>query len=53
VAVFFGLIIIAGLGLIMKVETGYLEGMLYALISIIWEYCLRLRMVLIENMIPQ
>jgi drug/metabolite transporter (DMT)-like permease len=33
--VFFGLIIIAGLGLIMKVETGYLEGMLYALISII------------------
>lgn len=33
--VLFGLIIIAGLGLIMKVETGYLEGMLYALISII------------------
>jgi hypothetical protein len=45
VQVFFGLIIIAGLGLIMKVETEYLKGMLYALISIIWEYCLRLRMV--------
>jgi hypothetical protein len=36
----------------MKVETGYLEGMLYALISIIWEYCLRFEK-LIENMIPQ
>ena len=33
--VFFGLIIIAGLGLIMKVEINYLAGMLYALISII------------------
>lgn len=33
--VFFGLIIIAGLGMIMKVEVGYLEGMIYALISII------------------
>lgn len=32
--VFFGLIIIAGLGLIMQVEINYLEGMLYALISI-------------------
>ncbi|RTY74783.1 DMT family transporter [Flavobacterium sp. GSP27] len=33
--VFFGLIIIAGLGLIMKVEINYLDGMLYALASII------------------
>jgi drug/metabolite transporter (DMT)-like permease len=33
--VFFGLIIIGGLGMIMKVEVSYLEGMLYALISII------------------
>jgi drug/metabolite transporter (DMT)-like permease len=33
--VFFGLIIIAGLGMIMKVEVSYLEGMVYALISII------------------
>ena len=33
--VFFGLIIIAGLALIMKVEVNYLEGMLYALLAII------------------
>jgi drug/metabolite transporter (DMT)-like permease len=33
--VFFGLIIIAGLGLIMQVEINYLDGMLYALISIV------------------
>jgi drug/metabolite transporter (DMT)-like permease len=33
--VFFGLIIIAGLGLIMQVEIHYLKGMLLALISII------------------
>jgi drug/metabolite transporter (DMT)-like permease len=33
--VFFGLIIIAGLALIMKVEVHYLEGMLYALASIL------------------
>jgi len=33
--VFFGLVIIAGLGLIMKVEINYLDGMLYALLSII------------------
>ena len=33
--VFLGLIIIAGLALIMKVEINYLEGMLYALASII------------------
>ena len=33
--VFFGLIIIAGLALIMKVEVNYLDGMLYALGSII------------------
>jgi drug/metabolite transporter (DMT)-like permease len=33
--VFFGLIIIAGLALIMKVEVNYLNGMLYALASII------------------
>lgn len=33
--VFFGLIIIAGLALIMKVEINYLEGMYYALASII------------------
>jgi hypothetical protein len=51
--VFFGLIIIAGLGLIMKVETGYLEGMLYALISIIWLLFTLANGKLIENMIPQ
>jgi hypothetical protein len=33
--VFFGLIIIAGLGMIMQVEVNYLNGMLYALVSII------------------
>ncbi len=33
--VFFGLVIIAGLALIMKVEIDYLDGMLYALASII------------------
>jgi drug/metabolite transporter (DMT)-like permease len=33
--VFFGLIIIAGLALIMNVEVNYIEGMLYALVSII------------------
>lgn len=33
--VFFGLIIIAGLGLIMQVEVNYINGMLYALASII------------------
>ena len=33
--VFFGLIIIAGLALIMKVEINYLDGMLYALASIV------------------
>lgn len=33
--VFFGLIIIIGLGMIMKVEVTYLSGMLYALVSII------------------
>jgi drug/metabolite transporter (DMT)-like permease len=33
--VFFGLIIIAGLGLIMQVEINYLNGMLLALVSII------------------
>ena len=33
--VFFGLIIIAGLALIMKVEVNYIEGMLYALVAII------------------
>jgi drug/metabolite transporter (DMT)-like permease len=33
--VFFGLVIIAGLGMIMKVEVNYLEGMLYALVSVI------------------
>lgn len=33
--VFFGLIIIAGLAMIMKVEVNYLSGMLYALVSII------------------
>ena len=33
--VFFGLIIIAGLALIMQVEINYLEGMIYALVSII------------------
>lgn len=33
--VFFGLIIIVGLGLIMQVEVNYLSGMLYALVSII------------------
>jgi drug/metabolite transporter (DMT)-like permease len=31
----FGLIIIAGLGMIMQVEVNYLNGMLYALVSII------------------
>lgn len=33
--VFFGLIIIAGLALIMQVEINYLDGMLYALVSIL------------------
>ncbi len=33
--VFFGLVIIAGLGVILQVEMNYLEGMLYALASII------------------
>jgi drug/metabolite transporter (DMT)-like permease len=33
--VFFGLIIIAGLGLILKVEINYLNGILFALVSII------------------
>ncbi|TDE03244.1 DMT family transporter [Flavobacterium hiemivividum] len=33
--VFFGVIIIAGLAMIMKVEVNYLSGMLYALVSII------------------
>jgi drug/metabolite transporter (DMT)-like permease len=33
--VFFGLLIIAGLGIILQVEMNYLEGMLYALASII------------------
>ncbi|WP_414000317.1 DMT family transporter [Flavobacterium sp. W1B] len=33
--VFFGLIIMAGLAMIMKVEVGYLSGMLFALASII------------------
>jgi len=33
--VFLGLIIIAGLGMIMNVEVNYLEGMIYALVSII------------------
>lgn len=33
--VFFGLIIIAGLGIILKVEINYFEGMMYALVSII------------------
>ncbi|SDY00278.1 DMT family transporter [Flavobacterium degerlachei] len=33
--VLFGLVIIAGLGMIMKVEISYLEGMIYALVSII------------------
>jgi drug/metabolite transporter (DMT)-like permease len=33
--VFFGLIIIAGLAMIMNVEVSYFEGMLYALVSII------------------
>jgi hypothetical protein len=37
--VFFGLIIIAGLGMIMQVEVNYLNGMLYALVSIILGYC--------------
>jgi hypothetical protein len=36
--VFFGLII-AGLGMIMQVEVNYLNGMLYALVSIILGYC--------------
>jgi fucose permease len=35
VEVFFGLIIIAGLAMIMNVEVSYFAGMLYALISII------------------
>jgi hypothetical protein len=35
VQVFFGLIIIAGLAMIMNVEVSYFAGMLYALISII------------------
>ncbi|MBA4316819.1 MAG: EamA family transporter [Flavobacterium sp.] len=33
--VFFGLVIIAGLGIILQVEMNYLEGMMYALASII------------------
>lgn len=33
--VFFGLIIMAGLAMIMKVEVGYMSGMIFALISII------------------
>ena len=33
--VFFGLVIIAGLGIILKVEINYFEGMMYALASII------------------
>lgn len=33
--VFFGLIIVAGLAMIMKVEVNYISGMLYALVSII------------------
>jgi drug/metabolite transporter (DMT)-like permease len=33
--IFFGLIIIAGLGLILKVEINYLDGMLFALASVI------------------
>lgn len=33
--VFFGLVIIAGLGIILQVEMNYLEGMLYALASVI------------------
>jgi len=33
--VFFGLVIIAGLGIILQVEINYLEGMMYALASII------------------
>ncbi|HEY6144001.1 MAG TPA: DMT family transporter [Flavobacterium sp.] len=33
--VFFGLLIIAGLGIILKVEINYFEGMMYALVSII------------------
>ena len=33
--VFFGLLTILGLGLIMKVEVNYLEGIIYALISIV------------------
>ncbi|PRZ25264.1 DMT family transporter [Flavobacterium granuli] len=33
--VFFGLIIMAGLAMIMKVEVGYMSGMIFALVSII------------------
>ncbi|MBP6758319.1 MAG: DMT family transporter, partial [Flavobacterium sp.] len=33
--VFFGLVIIAGLGIILQVEMNYFEGMLYALASVI------------------
>ena len=33
--VFFGLVIIAGLGIILQVEINYFEGMIYALVSII------------------
>ena len=33
--VFFGLIIIAGLGIILQVEMNYFEGMMYALVSVI------------------
>lgn len=33
--VFFGLVIVAGLGIILKVEISYFEGMMYALASII------------------
>lgn len=33
--VFFGLVIIAGLGIILQVEMNYFEGMIYALVSVI------------------
>lgn len=33
--VFFGLVIIAGLGIILQVEMNYFEGMMYALVSVI------------------
>jgi drug/metabolite transporter (DMT)-like permease len=33
--VFFGLLIIAGLGIILKVEMNYFQGMIYALVSVI------------------